>query len=193
MLRHSRQMDMINNDAISIQYMAFVSGEVFIAILIVAVAIRTVRGMSGSDYSAKKLFTRPAAYIVLTVLLVFGLALWQDAVLFISVAAGILLGLALGRKGNVFEQDGRVMFKRSLEVTLIWLVAYVIRIGVDFAFNPALTQSSTPSPASIFIAANAFEGSILIFGADLLLSFTAGLLLGEALALRRSYRERIGR
>ncbi len=173
--------------------MAFVSGEVFIAILIVAVAIRTVRGMSGSEYSAKKLFTRPAAYIVLTALLVFGLALWQDAVLFISVAAGILLGLALGRKGNVFEQDGRVMFKRSLEVTLLWLVAYVIRIGIDFAFNPAFTQSSTASPASIFIAANAFEGGILVFGADVLLSFTAGLLLGEALALRRSYRERIGR
>ena len=167
--------------------MAFLSGLALIIIIVFLVVRRTWQGISGSEYSVKNLFMRPVIYIVLTILLVFGLAVWQDALLVVMVVAGALLGLILGKKTNISERNGKVWFRRSTEVTMLWLVAYMIRIGIDFAFNPAFSAgvggSSEGSISSIFLVASSFEANPIIFGADILLAFTAGLLIGEALVL----------
>lgn len=160
-----------------------------IVVILLLIVMRALRGIKGTKYSARSLFIRPAIYIVLTVVLVFALALWQDVFLLLSIVTGVLLGLFLGKRANIFEKEGQIMFKRSMEVTVLWLVAYVIRIGIDFLFDPAFQQllNGTGSITSFITSASAFESSPIVFVADLLLAVTAGLLLGEALQLLKAY------
>ena len=92
------------------------------------------------------------------------------------------MGAILGRRSELFEKDGKVLYKRSVEVMAIWLVGFVIRIGADFLFNPILRLGSAS------VAVSAYQSSPILFGADLLLAFSAGLLLGEALVLYMNHR-----
>ncbi len=158
---------------------------IVVAIILFFIARMAWRGMKGTKYSVTSLFMRPVIYMILTVFLVLGLMPWQDAVLAAVALAGIALGLLFGKKANLFEKAGKVMYKRSNEVTILWLVAFVIRISIDFLLNPAYSEATSIS--SILAAASAFESAPIVYGADLLLAFTAGLLLGEAFVLYRNY------
>lgn len=162
---------------------------IVMAIVVFFIARMAWRGIKGTRYSATSLFLRPILYMALSAFLILGLILWQDAVLALAAAAGVLLGLAFGKRANLFEKDGSIMYKRSNEVTILWMVAFAIRISIDFLFDPAINGSST-SITSIFAATSAFESSLPVYGADLLLAFSAGLLFGEALVLYRSYKSR---
>ena len=169
---------------------------IVIAIIVFFIARMAWRGIKGTRYSVTSLFMRPIIYLVLTAFLIIGLLIWQDALLAVVAAAGVLIGLELGKRANIFEKDGKVLYKRSNEVTILWLVAFVIRISIDFFLNPALNSppafNSTAnfSITSILVASSAFESSPWVFGADLLLAFSAGLLLGEAIVLYRGFNKK---
>ena len=168
--------------------MAFsIEAVVVIAVILFVIVRRTFTGMKGSSYSVRSLFMRPVIYLVLTAFLVIGLLLWQDLAIVIAVIAGALLGLLLGKKSNIFEKDGKIMYKRSNEVTALWIIGFVIRIGIDFVFNPVFSSSSSVSLSSIISAGSAFESSPILLGADLLLAFSAGLLVGEAFVIYNNY------
>jgi uncharacterized membrane protein len=162
---------------------------IVVAIIVFFIARMTWRTIKGSKYSVRSIFIRPVIYIVLSAFLVLGLFLWQDALVIIVAVLGVLLGLVLGKRANIFEKNGQVMYKRSNEVTILWLVAFVIRITIDFLFNPALSSAaSNESLSTILTAMTTYESTPLAFGADLLLAFSAGLLLGEAFVLYRNHK-----
>ncbi len=162
---------------------------IVIAIMIFFIGRMTWRTMKGTKYSVRSIFTRPVIYIILSAFLVLGLLLWQDALVVVVAAAGLLIGLVLGKRSNLFEKNGQVMYKRSNEVMILWLVAFVIRISIDLLYDPALSSiTSNESLSSILAAATAYESTPLAFGADLLLAFSAGLLLGEAFVLYRNHK-----
>ena len=167
--------------------MAFSYGiVVIIAIFLFFIARMALRTIRGSRYSVRGLFMRPVIYLVLTAFLVFGLALWQDLLLLVAAIIGAFIGLELGKKSNIFEHEGKIMYKRSSEVTILWIVGFVIRIGIDFVFNPAF-NGSTPQTLSSIFALSSFESSPIVFGADLLLALSAGLLVGEAFVIYKNY------
>ncbi|MDE1824906.1 MAG: DUF1453 family protein [Candidatus Micrarchaeota archaeon] len=163
-----------------------------VALLVLVLGRRIVAGRKGIRYSRRSIFFRPVLYLALTAaLVIIGLSLWELAAITTSVVVGILLGLKLGKRSNIFEKDGNVMYKRSNEILTIWIISFLIRVGIDFYSNPSLEgMLSGPLPKSESIAsalAPAAAFSLILFCADLLLGFSAGLLFGEAVVLYRNY------
>lgn len=162
-----------------------------IAILIIIVFSlfrRMMRNRNGAKYSVRAIFFTPIIYMVLTAFLVIGLSAFQDLAVVVAVIVGALAGLVLGKRSEIFEKDGNVMYRRSTEVMAIWLIGFVVRIALDFVSNPffngTATNSSSTSISSIFAA---YSTSPVLFGADLLLAFSAGMLFGEAYILYKNY------
>jgi membrane protein CcdC involved in cytochrome C biogenesis len=145
-----------------------------------------LRGRNGTNFSLTSIFIRPVIYTLITLAFLLILGLEQDAMLIGAIVIGLLLGLVLGRKSDIFEKDGKVMYKRSNEVTILWLIGFVIRILIDFFYNPALTAPSLNITQILL-----YEKTIpILFIADILLAFTAGLLLGEAIVLYQSHKKK---
>lgn len=177
------------------------SSYLFIGIFLILVFVvgrRVFSARKGSRYSEQSIFMRPIIYIVLTALLVVaGVQVLEILAIAISVILGVFLGLKLGSRSDIFEKDGKIMYKRSNEVLLIWIVAFVIRLCIDFLTNPYLmgVLTGTVTLASLSTAmllSTANQANPIIIAADLLLGFSAGLLFGEALILRRDYNSRYG-
>lgn len=163
---------------------------IIFALLIYVIGRRIVRGTKGVQYSVRSIFLTPIIYLILTAVLVIGLLSWQIAVLVVFIAAGLLLGKELGKRSDIFEKDGKILYTRSKEVLAIWIIAFVIRIAIDFT-NPAflglITNSSSSSSGSIDLAMASTQTTPIVFIADLLLSCSAGLLFGEALVLYENF------
>lgn len=152
-----------------------------------------MRNKNGVKYSVRSIFITPVIYLVLSAYFLIGLQPYQDAIVICVIVVGILVGMLLGKRSELFEKDGKVLYKRSVEVMAIWIVGFVLRIVADFFFNPALTSYFSPnslSGASASAAAVAYQSSLILLGVDLLLAFSAGLLLGEALILYMNHRKR---
>lgn len=164
---------------------------IIIAIIAFVIGRRLIGNKKGSKYSLRSIFLRPLIYLVLTIVFIIGLQLWQIGVIVVSVVLGIFLGMKLGERSNIFETDGKIMYKRSNDVLAIWLIAFIIRISVDLFTNPffasGATNSSISNSTSITSILAAASQSPIIFGADILLAFSAGLLFGEALILQRNF------
>lgn len=161
-----------------------------IALILYVIGRRIISGTRGVKYSVRSIFLRPIIYIVLSAILMLGLELWQIGVLVAAILAGIFLGKWLGKKSNIFEKDGAVMYKRSNVILGLWIAAFVIRLAIDFLTDPELfgaTGSSAPTIATVLAAA---QHNPIVFFADILLALTAGLLLGEALILYRDFNKR---
>ena len=169
---------------------SFNSGSLLILLILIIFLLgrRVMRQRKGMKYSVRSIFLTPIIYTALTVYLLIGVPFWQDLVILAVIIAGIVAGLALGRRSDLFEQDGKILYRRSNEVMMLWIIGYIIRIGIDLFFNPLYVQGPSVSPASIA----AYESSTIVFGADILLAFSAGLLLGEAIVLYRNYNARYG-
>ncbi len=179
-------------EEISIDWMAttssFNSGGllIFLVIIIFLLGRRVMRQRKGTKYTVRSIFLTPIIYTALTVYLLIGVPFWQDLVILAVIIAGTVAGLALGQRSDLFEQDGKILYRRSNEVMVLWMVGYIIRIGIDLFFNPLYIQGPSASSASIAT----YESSMIVFGADILLAFSAGLLLGEAVVLYRNYNAR---
>jgi hypothetical protein len=165
---------------------------VIAALVVFILGRRLIGSRKGTSYSVRSIFLRPIIYLVLSVILVLGLQLWQTAVLIVAIVLGGFAGLELGKRSDIFEKDGKILYRRSNEVLAIWIIAFVIRIAIDFITDPALFEALTSTNSSISISAidvatAASQSNPLIFVADILLAFSAGLLFGEALVLYRNF------
>ena len=156
-------------------------------ILVVLIAgrliLRITRNRKGTKYSVRSIFTLPIIYLIISLFFMIGLSLLEASGLLLAIAIGILAGLQLGKHSEIFEHEGKVMYKRSAEVMAIWIVGFLIRIGIDFYANPSLFTGNFS-----LTSFSAYESSPLLFGADILLAFSAGLLLGEALILYKRHK-----
>ncbi len=149
-----------------------------LAIIAVRLFVRLRKNASGARYSLRSILLLPVLYSAITFFLMIGMQFRGDAILIASLIIGIAAGLLFGRRSEIFERDGKVMYRRSAFVMAIWLIGFLIRIGLEFVSGSFDFGSSTPSFAA---------GGAVIFGADVLLAFSAGLLLGEAIMLYRSH------
>jgi hypothetical protein len=161
------------------------------AIIIFVVGRRLIGSTKGTKYSTQSIFLRPVIYIVLSAVLAIGLELWQAGVLAIAIVLGVFIGMKLGARSDIFEKDGKILYKRSNEVMIIWIIAFVVRIALNFVANPALvtiiTNSSSLNATTLNTEIAASQGNPIIFFADILLAVSAGLLFGEALILYRNF------
>lgn len=152
-------------------------------IIIFFIARVFLRKRKGSVYSVRGIFLRPILYILISIAFLFILSLEQDLLLIVAILLGTLIGLILGKRSDMFEKNGKIMYKRSNEITILWLVGFVVRILIDLYYNPALS-SSTINLSKILI----YEQTIpILFISDILLALTAGLLLGEAIILYKNH------
>jgi|GEM_PF-3826361 len=154
---------------------------IFIAAILI---IRVRRQNKGSKASTARIFRYPAVYMVLSLLL---LAYTPSILLLlltvIAIIIGYVIGNAMGSKSNVFSSGEKILYKRSNEIFAIWITAFVIRIILEFIVPTTSSGLPTASTSSIF------SGSYIWYSlVDLLLAFSAGLLLGEALHLYKKYK-----
>ncbi len=155
-----------------------------IPLIIIFFIVRVfLRKRKGSVYSVKGIFLRPILYILISIVFLFILGLEQDLLLIVAILLGTLIGIILGKRSDIFEKNGKIMYKRSDEITILWLAGFVVRILIDLYYNPALT-SPTISISKILI----YEQTVpILFISDILLALTAGLLLGEAIILYKKH------
>lgn len=150
--------------------------------IVIIMFIRVRRQNRGTKATAISIFRYPAIYIFISIILVVSTF---NIMLFLYTAIAIIIGYAIGRilgkSSSVFASNGKLLYKRSREVFVIWAAAFVIRIFIEFAFPINYTGSG-------LIISNPFSGIYLRYSVvDLLLGFSAGMLLGEALHLYRKY------
>ncbi|HUB92662.1 MAG TPA: CcdC protein domain-containing protein [Candidatus Saccharimonadales bacterium] len=164
---------------------------VVIALVAVRLFVRMRRNKKGSRYSLRSIFLLPVIYIALSAYFVLGLGAFDSAMVLASVIVGIAAGLFLGRRSEIFEKEGKIMYRRSAEVMAVWMVGFVIRVAIDFLSFSSLGSGSA-SISGVLSSASfaAYESSPLVFAADLLLGFSAGLLLGETIVLYREHASR---
>lgn len=149
-------------------------GSLYLILIIFAVivTIRLYRGLKGTKFSTFTLFRLPAIYTILTI---FSLAAYYGkADLYeIIVAAlavfiiGVFAGLRYGSGVEFFEKEGNTHYKRAPYILIIWLVAFIARFVLEFAF-PTL-----------------FYVSLVV---NILLAFSTGLIAGEALHIHEKYK-----
>ena len=134
----------------------------FFLIIIAFVMFRfLMNGINGRKYSQSRILRRPIIYIVLTVIL--ALSLYENYLYMLTVAIafipGIFFGDRFGKLSSVYKQGPIIMYKSNPVILIIWLVSLIARIFMELEY-----------PTNI-------DG---IFYTELLLSFTSGILLGEA-------------
>lgn len=164
---------------------------IVIALMVFVVGRRLIRQNRGMKYSIASIFMIPVIYIALTLYFIIGLPLLDDAAIALAIIVGIVAGRILGKRSELFEKDGKILYRRSREVMAIWIVGFLIRIVVDFFYDPYLTGIFNGTSPTVSLAqVLAYESSPIVFGADILLAFSAGLLLGEALVLYMNHLSR---
>ena len=153
-----------------------------LVIIVIMLFLRVRRQSRGMKANTVSIFRYPAIYILISILLVlssFNILLLLYVI--IAMILGYALGSILGKNSSVFASNGKILYKRSKEVSAIWAAAFVIRILIEFAFPITYTGFG-------LTVQNAFSGVYLWYSIiDLLLGASAGMLLGEALHLYKKY------
>ncbi len=164
---------------------------IIVLFIVFRLFMRVWNNSKGVKYSIRSLFMLPVIYLILSAYFILGLGLIQSILVVAAILVGIFVGIKLGEKSEIFEKDGKILYKRSTEVLAIWMVGFVVRIGAEFLTNPLFTGSAgnyTNSSALLSSPAyKAYENGPVILGADILLAFSAGLLLGEAFVLYQNH------
>jgi hypothetical protein len=167
--------------------------EYIYAILFIAIImlLRLRRQNKGYKASAMRIFRYPAVYIVLSLLLV----LYTPSVMLflltaISIILGYAIGITFGSKSSVFSSQGKMMYKRSKEIFTIWMAAFVIRVLIEFLF-PINTPSAIGTQSLYLTYAIPSGVYFWYMVADMLLAFSAGMLLGEALHIYKKYKSAV--
>ncbi len=141
-------------------------------IIAVVVTMRMYRGIKGAKFSKSRLFRTPVIYFVLTA---FSLLAYYGAQYFYYLvtgaiamfAIGTLIGLKHASGVEFFERDGTTHYRRAPYILLVWMAAFIARIFLEFAY-----------PNLVYVA-------LLV---TLLLSFSTGLILGEALHISEKHK-----
>ena len=171
---------------------------VFLAIIVLALARRTVRQLYGTRYSIGRLFGFAGFYVLLFALLAFGtlyaaVGAWgssADGLIALYVAvpvASAFLAAPYVRRVVRFEQrpDGYWYYRLSWHVPVIYLVLFVARIAAEFAiFGPSTAFASYPPPVPPTTL-----GLAILVGVDLLFGVSLGLLIGRGIGVYRAHRD----
>lgn len=141
---------------------------VFIFVLIGA--RRIYAGMNGVAYSTVRVLRLPAVYVIFTLIAVFGFGsinVYVVSTLALMPAAAFV-GYMYATKCSFFYRGGRVFYRRHMFVLIFWLASFIARLILEF-----------------FLPFNFYVD--VLFSA--VLSFTTGLIIGEALNIRKKYLE----
>lgn len=155
---------------------------VFIALIML---LRLRRQKKGYKASTARIFRYPAIYIVLSLILVasaFNIVIFVVALL--AILVGYAVGTIFGSKSSIFYSNGKIMYRRSNEIFAIWLAAFVARIVIEFMLPDDLGLQALTTTASSAFSGIGFWYSLV----DILLAFSAGMLLGESIHLYRKYK-----
>jgi hypothetical protein len=144
---------------------------ILVIIVLLLVIRRSLRSVRGRKFSKRRIIQRPAVLIALSaVLLVFPVFYQSDILYFVlSIVAGTVAGTRLGTLSKIYRNEGIFFYKSSILLTSIWVVTYVLRLILELFFNITSFLVDT-----IFI---------------ILLTFSSGLFLGEAINLLEKYKE----
>lgn len=150
---------------------------VFVALVLF---LRLRRQHSGSTFTTGRIIRTPLIYILLTLLLLASTPT-LDAILITITALllGMLLGSKLGSRSSVFKEGEKIKYKRSNEIFAIWIIAFVIRLALDF---------SHPLNTSLDFQVTSGNLYYIYVAADALLAFSAGMLAEEAMHLFKKYK-----
>ena len=157
-----------------------------IIIILLFVVLRTRSQMRGRRADTRRIFTRPVLYGFLTLFL---LAITPNAELLVFALLfgiiGYIIGTKLGVKSKVFEKDGVIRYKGYNEVFFIWIGAFVLRLLIEITLPLPATSAAPVLLSSYTNPASAYFWYMIV---DLLLAFSAGMLLGEARHIYRMYK-----
>lgn len=157
-----------------------------IIIVLLFVLLRTRSQIRGRKTGTRQIFMRPVLYGFLTLLLLTitpNVMVLLFALLFAVI--GYLVGTKLGIKSKVFEKDGVVRSKGSNEVFFIWIGAFILRLLIEVALPLPTSSSASVLLSNYTNPASAYFWYMIV---DLLLAFSAGMLLGEARHIYRMYK-----
>ncbi len=140
-------------------------------VLIVYIVARRVRsGLRGTRYKKSRVLRIPVLYVLLTLFLVYSVGS-HDYYAYYSlllIPAGAIPGLRFGSTVKFFSKNSVLYYKRSQFIMVAWLISFLLRILLEIFF-----------PSSINVA---------IF-VDMILSFTTGMILGEAFHILREAKD----
>lgn len=146
---------------------------ILVAIFMLFAVRRIYSGLDGIAYSTGRLFRMPALYLLFTLVSVFGfgtLNLYAVSTLtLVPIAA--LIGYLYATQCSFFYRNGQVYYRRHMYVLTFWIASYIARIVIEFVL---------PFNMTVEIALSA------------ILSFTTGIVFGEALNIRKKYIEFVG-
>lgn len=152
--------------------------ELGIILVLVAlyVALHVIRNARGMRFSTSTLYRLPLVYLALTAieLLAIGPTYLDAIAVAAAVVAGAVVGLHASGGVHFFEKRGRVHYRRSPVIMIIWLLSFIGRFWVEIAY-PAVPVAA--------------------LAVDMVLAGTTGLIIGEAFHIKRgyeSYRKRMG-
>ncbi|WP_297216176.1 hypothetical protein [Thermoplasma sp.] len=143
----------------------FIPGLAVILFIIALILIRTtIRAFHGRRYSNVRVVRLPAVYIILSVFAVlinFAGRFFYYSILLL-IPAGYVFGSRFAGQAQFFYRSDVLYYRRSPVIFIIWLSSFLARIFLQF------------------VLPDSFVINIII---DSVLSFTAGLLLGESINL----------
>lgn len=171
---------------------------IFLAIIVLVLARRTVRQLYGTRYSIGRLFGFAGVYVLLFALLAFGtlyaaVGAWgTDAYGLIGLyaavpAASAFLAAPYVRRVVAFEQrpDGYWYYRLSWHIPVLYLVLFVVRIAAEFViFGPFAAFASYPPPVP-----PTGLGLAILVGVDLLFGVSLGLLIGRGFGVYRAHQK----
>ncbi len=149
----------------------------FALILIWIVSRRLYKGMKGTVYSTSRVVRLPVIYAVLTALFSATLPLTDILFVLLAGALGITVGLSFGDTSTFYKQTDQIHYRRSPAIMVIWLIAFIARVFIDFYYGFGFYSTGTAS------------FSIAVLLVDILLGGTTGLIGGEAIHTIRRYDE----
>ncbi len=141
---------------------------VYIVLIGLLVSRRIIRGIRGRKYKRSRIIMAPVIYLLLTALLIFAdFKLYgSEYVMFLLflIVVGLIIGLKFGEKAEFFYKDNQIFYRRSQAILVLWFFSYIGRLVILFYFPNIV---------------------ILAELVDVLLSFSTGLLIGEAFVIIR--------
>ncbi len=139
-------------------------------IIAVVLSLGIYRGLKGMKYTKTNVYRRPIMYFVVTL---FGLAVLNPSYIdatasLATLIAGYIIGRRLAGGVKFFDKNGTTFYTRSPFIMVIWLVSYIARFGIAYAYP---------------------ESVILAVVVEIVLAGTTGMIIGEAHHINSSYEQ----
>ncbi|MEM0138678.1 MAG: hypothetical protein QW100_03000 [Thermoplasmatales archaeon] len=160
-------MDQVFPAAVSYSPSAGYSLELVIAIIVL---VGIARGIKGRRYTKLRVLRTPLIYLVFTLAAVFVTTrpnIYAQLVILL-LPLGFPIGSSFGRDVKFFSKNGEIYYRRSPFILVLWAFALIARASIEILSLDSLA-------------------AIIVFNA--ILSFTTGMLLGEAIHILRTEKQ----